>query len=132
MQNKTNRRSVFPLMEIMIVVATIGLLAAIAVPSFVKSRETSQLNYILNNLSFIERAKNQWQVDQKKKVGDTPTAADLALYMNKGAFPPTAAVVGETYNINAVGTIATAKTPVKLSTYAAGSYINLPFHVGLH
>src|SRR2546425_8620416 len=74
MQIKTNRKAGFTLVEIMIVVAIIGLLAAIAIPNFVKARETAQLNSIVNNLRIIEGAKDQWALEQKKGTGDVPVA----------------------------------------------------------
>jgi type II secretory pathway pseudopilin PulG len=111
--------------EIMIVVAIIGLLVAIAVPNFIRAREMSQLNAIVNNLRVVEGAKDQWALENKKGTGDTPADTDIAAYMKNNTYPPTA-VVGETYNLNAVGTSATAKTPVKLGTYAANSTVTIP------
>ena len=93
-------------MEIMIVVAIIGLLAAIAVPNFVRARETAQKNAIINNLRVIESAKQQWALEKKKASADVPVSTDLTPYL-KGNNMPTA-VAGETYNINAVNAEATA------------------------
>ena len=70
MQIKTNKTSGFTLVEIMIVVAIIGLLAAIAIPNFVKARENAQLNSIFNNLRILEGAKDQWALENKKGTGD--------------------------------------------------------------
>ena len=125
MQIKTNRKSGFTLVEIMIVVAIIGLLAAIAIPNFVKAREQAQLNSIVNNLRITEGAKDQWALENKQGTGATPVNSDLAPYMKNNTFPPTK-VVGETYNLLTVGTSATATTPVKLGTYAAGSTVSIP------
>ena len=124
MQIKTNKTAGFTLVEIMIVVAIIGLLAAIAIPNFVKARENAQLNSILNNLRIIEGAKDQWALEQKKGTGDTldwsTGTAGIADYL-KGATVKN--VVGETYTLGAVGTNAIAVTSVKLGTYTAGATI---------
>ena len=124
MQIKPSRNSGFTLVEIMIVVAIIGLLAAIAIPNFVKARETAQLNSIVNNLRITEGAKDQWALENKKGTGDMPVDTDLAPYMKNSTYPPSS-VVGETYNILAVGTSSNAKTPVKLGTYAKDSNITI-------
>jgi prepilin-type N-terminal cleavage/methylation domain-containing protein len=125
MKIQTCRSPGFTLVEIMIVVAIIGLLASMAVPSFMKSRETAQLNAIYNNLRVIENAKDTWALENRKGTGDTPADAEIAQYLKNNTFPPTP-VVGETYSINPVGTPTTAKTPVKLGTYAPNSTITLP------
>ncbi len=70
MQVKTNRKHGFTLVEIMIVVAIIGLLAAIAIPNFVKARTSAQKNACINNLRQIDGAIEQWALEQKKKQGD--------------------------------------------------------------
>lgn len=115
----------FTLVEIMIVVAIIGLLATIAVPNFMRSRESAQLTAIVNNLRIIENAKDTWALEFRKGTGDTPADTDIAQYLKGNRFPPTL-VVGETYTINPVGTPATATAPVKLGTYSAGSAIAAP------
>ena len=72
----------FTLVEIMIVVAIIGLLAAIAIPNFVKARATSQANACINNMRQIDGAVQQFAIETGKKVGDPvnyPT--DLSPYI---------------------------------------------------
>jgi prepilin-type N-terminal cleavage/methylation domain-containing protein len=86
MQLKTARRSAFTLVEIMIVVAIIGLLAAIAIPNFIKARELSQKNACIANLKQMDGAKNTWALENKKVNSDTPVDSDLfgsALYIRE-------------------------------------------------
>ena len=62
----------------MIVVAIIGLLAAIAIPNFVKARTTAQTNACIANLKQIEGAIEQWALEQKKAPSATVTATDIS------------------------------------------------------
>ena len=84
MQKKVNRKAGFTLVEIMIVVAIIGLLAAIAIPNFVKARTTSQQNACINNLRLIDSSKQQWALEQRKQNTDTPQGTDLQPYLGRG------------------------------------------------
>jgi len=70
-------RKGFTLVEIMIVVLIIGILLAIAVPNFIRARETSRAKSCVANLKQIESAKEQWAMDNKKNATDTPTTAEL-------------------------------------------------------
>ncbi len=71
------RKQGFTLVEIMIVVAIIGLLAAIAIPSFMKARENSRKNACINNLRQIEGAKEQWAMENNQP-GDADCDAAAA------------------------------------------------------
>ena len=71
-------------MEIMIVVAIIGLLAAIAIPNFIKARTTAQQNACINNLRQIDGAAQQWALQNNKSGSTTPTVASLQPYLGRG------------------------------------------------
>ena len=63
-----------------------GVASAIAIPNFIKARETAQRNACINNLRQIDAAKQQWALENGKKDGDVPTRSDLAPYL-RGGFP---------------------------------------------
>ena len=122
MQIKTNKTAGFTLVEIMIVVAIIGLLAAIAIPNFVKARENAQLNSIFNNLRILEGAKDQWALENKKGTGDAVAAVStVSDYLKGGTIK---SVVGESYVPDVIGSPShTGVLAVKLGTYSVGSSI---------
>src|SRR6266481_4045649 len=85
MLNKlTTRRGGFTLVEIMIVVAIIALLAAIAVPGFLRARKRSQASRIINDLRLIDSAVDQYAIETNKKSGDQVLIADWTNYLKKG------------------------------------------------
>ncbi len=68
----------------MIVVAIIGLLSAIALPNFMKARETSQADTCISNLRQIDSAVQQWALENNKTATDTVTAANVRPYIGRG------------------------------------------------
>ncbi len=86
----------------------IPLLAAIAIPNFVKARETALMNACMNNLRQIDGAKQTWAVEQKKNSADTPTEQDLAPYLARN-WPTCPA--GGTYSINTIEEKPTCSIP---------------------
>ncbi len=72
-----NKKGGFTLVEIMIVVAIIGLLAAIAIPNFMKARETAQKNACIANLKQIDGAITLWALDEGKGSADVVAMTDL-------------------------------------------------------
>jgi len=104
----------------MIVVAIIGLLAAIAIPNFVKARIKSQTNACINNLRQIDDAKQQWAIETKQSAFAAPSEAQLSPYMGRDinsatikyvcpadALTPPAFL--NSYNINQMDTAPTCK-----------------------
>jgi prepilin-type N-terminal cleavage/methylation domain-containing protein len=85
MLNKLNkRRGGFTLVEIMIVVAIIALLAAIAVPGFLRARKRSQASRIINDLRLIDSAVDQYAIETNKKSGDPVPVAEWSKYLKVG------------------------------------------------
>jgi len=78
------RRGGFTLVEIMIVVAIIALLAAIAVPGFLRARKRSQASRIINDLRLIDSAVDQYAIETNKKSGDSVAVTDWTNYLKKG------------------------------------------------
>ena len=95
-----NRKG-FTLVEIMIVVAIIGLLAVIAIPNFVRARTTAQLNACRNALRQIDSGKQQWAIENNQAGTATPTDAQIGAYIRAGF--PTCPASG-TYTANNVDT----------------------------
>lgn len=101
MHIKHKRNGGFTLVEIMIVVAIIGLLAAIAIPNFVKARGTAQKNACIQNLRQIDGAKEQWALEAKKSAGSAVDETAINSYLKNGA---PSCPGGGTYTYSAIGT----------------------------
>jgi len=97
-----NNRAAFTLVEIMIVVAIIGLLAALAIPGFVKARKQSQGRRIINDARQMDAAIDQWALENGKKDGDTVDTTGAATYL-KTAWKA-ADLLNNNYAISTVGT----------------------------
>ncbi len=83
LQKLNNKRSGFTLVEIMIVVAIIALLAAIAVPNFLRARKRSQATSTIQTLRMIDSAKDQYAIENNKSSTTTPLGTDLQPYVKK-------------------------------------------------
>jgi prepilin-type N-terminal cleavage/methylation domain-containing protein len=81
--NLKSRQTGFTLVEIMIVVAIIALLAAIAVPGFLRARKRSQASRIINDLRLIDSAVDQYAIETNKKSGDGVAITDWTNYLKK-------------------------------------------------
>ena len=95
----------FTLVEIMIVVAIIGLLAAIAIPNFVRARETSQRNACIGNLRQIFGATQQWALEYRKAPNDAVTFPDIQPYLRYSVICPaggSSATFGSSYSLSGV------------------------------
>lgn len=109
------------LVEIMIAVTLIGMLAGISVPSMFKARDTSAINTIRHNLRMIDDVKEQWALEYRIPPGTTPLDSDILSYFKGNVMPKT--VIGETYDLNAIGDPATATIPMPLGNYPAGTVL---------
>jgi prepilin-type N-terminal cleavage/methylation domain-containing protein len=78
------KRGGFTLVEIMIVVAIIALLAAIAVPNFLRSRKRSQATQVLEDLRIMDAAVDQYAIENNKNSSTVPTWADVQKYIKTG------------------------------------------------
>jgi prepilin-type N-terminal cleavage/methylation domain-containing protein len=103
------RRGGFTLVEIMIVVAIIALLAAIAVPGFLRARKRSQASRILNDLRMIDSADDQYAIETNRTTGATINVTDWTNYLKKGSllYNGGKSLLGSSYGAQVVDTIPT-------------------------
>jgi len=105
MKNRTSRKSGFTLVEIMIVVAIIGLLAAIAIPNFIKARTTSQMNACINNLRQIDGAIQEWALEKKQGATASVVFTDISPYLKNAVTCPSGGTAfSDSYTIVDVST----------------------------
>ena len=108
MLSKINkRRGAFTLVEIMIVVAIIALLAAIAVPGFLRARKRAQASRILNDLRLIDSAVDQYAIETNKSTGSSVAVADWTNYLKKNSMLYTTGkdLLGNTYGAQTVDSL---------------------------
>jgi prepilin-type N-terminal cleavage/methylation domain-containing protein len=100
MKTQTRKEAGFTLVEIMIVVAIIGLLAAIAIPNFVKARVTAQKNACINNLRQLDGAIQQFALENKKAANDGVQLSDCTPYLkNSVVCPAGGSTISDSYSV---------------------------------
>jgi type II secretory pathway pseudopilin PulG len=108
------RRQAFTLVEIMIILALIGLLAALAIPTYIKVRKQGQGKRIINDARIIDAAIDTWTFEKGMKDGDVIGPAELtvvAQYTKKGVID-TVDVLGNAYTIGPVGATQVVISPL--------------------
>jgi prepilin-type N-terminal cleavage/methylation domain-containing protein len=119
-----NTNKGFTLVEIMIVVAIIGLLAAIAIPNFVKARTTAQKNACINNLRQLDGAIQQYALENKKAASDAVALSDCTPYLkNSVVCPAGGTTINDSYQVTDCSTQPTCISP---GGGAAGQHILPP------
>jgi prepilin-type N-terminal cleavage/methylation domain-containing protein len=116
MLNKLNkRRGGFTLVEIMIVVAIIALLAAIAVPGFLRARKRSQASRVINDLRLIDSAVDQYAIENNKASGASVLIADWTKYLKAGTnlYVTGKDIMGQDYGNQIVDSLPHAPTSTK-------------------
>src|ERR1700748_1663660 len=115
-KHSTSSHRGFTLVEIMIVVAIIALLAAIAVPGFLRARKRSQASRVLNDLRLIDAAVDQYAIENNKTSGAAISTVQWTQYLKQGSalYNTGADLFGNAYGGQTVDSL--PKVPA--STYA--------------
>ena len=126
MKMHREKKSGFTLVEMMIIVAIVGVLATLMIIKIMKARDYARLNVIYSNLRTVETAKEQWALDNKKNTGDP--VADVSVLTNYFRSGSLQEVIQEAYVPNDVGTPSQADLPagVGIGPYAPGASIPAP------
>ncbi|MGB8356184.1 MAG: prepilin-type N-terminal cleavage/methylation domain-containing protein [Chthoniobacteraceae bacterium] len=131
LQKINKNRGGFTLVEIMIVVAIIALLAAIAVPNFLRARKRSQATRILEDLRLLDSASDQYAIETNKTTGMAPAIGDLKNYLKTGTtlYNTGSDIFGDTYGPFTVDSIPKVPTSAfnALSDVADASFWS-PYH----
>jgi prepilin-type N-terminal cleavage/methylation domain-containing protein len=112
---KRSRKRAFTLVEIMIVVAIIALLAAIAVPGFLRARKRSQASKILNDLRLIDGAVDQYAIETSKTSGAVVNVVDWTNYLKKDSvlYNTAADLFGDSYGPQTVDQLPAVPTAAR-------------------
>lgn len=112
---RTRSPEAYSILEIVIVVAIIGFVAALAIPAFVKARKTAQAQRILNDVRQLDTTICQWALENSKQDGDPIAGNETALSSYLKAPWPSSDVLGNNYRIGTVGTNQIAISPLTKS-----------------